>query len=169
VSGPLLVAALLLAGAGMAKALRPYDTARALRRAGLPVGAGGGVVRTVALAELAIGIAAMFVSGPVPAVGVAASYAAFAAFLALALGRGWSLSSCGCFGEPDTPPTPLHLVLDVALATGAALAATARRAPLAEAAHRPLWGVGLLAASVVTAGLVYLVMARLPHLKVVPE
>lgn len=166
-SGPLLVAALLLAGAGTAKARRPHDTARALRRAGLPVGAGGGVVRTVAVAEVVIGIAAMFVSGPAPAIAVAASYGAFAVFLALALGRGWSLSSCGCFGEPDTPPTALHLVLDVALAAGAALSATARRAPLAEVAHRPLWGVGLLAVSVVTAGLVYLVMARLPHLKVV--
>lgn len=167
-SGALLVAALLLAGAGIAKAWRPHDTARALRRAGLPVGRGATVVRVGAVVEILVGLAAMAVGGPLPALGVAASYGAFAVFLALALGRGWALSSCGCFGEPDTPPTPLHLVLDVALAAGAAIAASSRRAPLAEAASRPLWGAGLVSLSVITAGLLYLVMARLPRLKVVP-
>lgn len=166
-SGPLLVAALLLAGAGVVKAAHPHDTARALRRAGLPVGRGVAVVRIGALTEVVIGATAVLVSGPVPALAVAASYAAFAAFLAVALSRGWALSTCGCFGEPDTPPTALHLVLDVALAAGAGLARTARRAPLAEAAAQPLRGVALVALSVVTAGLLFLVMARLPRLKVI--
>lgn len=168
-SGPLLVASLLLVGAGLAKFVRPHDTARAFRRAGLPVGRGPHVVRAGAGVETVVGIAGMTIGGPVAPLAVAASYACFAGFLVLALGRGWSLSSCGCFGEPDTRPTPLHVALDAVLAVGATAAVVDGRSPLSLALSRPIWGAGLFTLAVITAGLAYLVLARLPLLKVVPS
>ena len=51
---------------------------------------------------------------PVPALLVAASYAAFTAFVLLARSRGGVLASCGCFGRADTPPTTTHVVVTAA-------------------------------------------------------
>jgi len=165
VAGPLLVACGLLAVAGVAKAVSPHDTARALRRAGLPVGSL--LVRAVAVAEATLGVAAAVAGGRVLSGAVSLSYAAFAVFIAVALSRGWALSSCGCFGEPDTPPTLLHVAVDLGLAAGAGLAAVVGgAAPLVLAARRPGWGTGLLVVSLVTGGLAYLVLARLPRLRI---
>lgn len=165
-SGALMVASLLLIGAGGAKVVRPHDTVRAMRGAGLPVGVR--LVRSGALLEVGIGCAALTIGGPLPAGAVGVSYLGFAAFLAVAIGRGWSLSSCGCFGQPDTPPTPMHIVVDVVLAAGAGLAASGRGAPaLAVVAARPFPGVVTIAMATVTAGLVYLVLSRLPELELV--
>ena len=113
-------AATVLAVAGLAKAVRPSDTARALRAGGLParpwmVRAGSGV-------EAAIGLAALFAGGRLGAALLAVSYAALATFVAIALVRDTPLSSCGCFGEPDTPPTALHVVVDAGLAAAGFLA-----------------------------------------------
>jgi hypothetical protein len=127
------------------------------------------MVRAVAGLEVVVGIAGITVGGPVAPLAVAASYTCFAAFLVVALSRGWSLSSCGCFGEPDTPPTVLHVVVDVLLAAGAAAGASDGHAPLGAALTRPLWGGGLFSLAVVTAGLAYLVLARLPKLKATPS
>ncbi len=130
-AAPLLAASGLLVAGGAAKAARPHDTARALRAAGLPVPASA--VRLLAGIEVVVGAAAAVVGGPAPAAAVAASYAAFTAFLTVALRRGWSLSSCGCFGEPDSPPTVVHLVVDAALALAAGCAAASGGpAPLAH-------------------------------------
>jgi len=124
------------------------------------------VVRAVAGLEAMVGIAGITIKGPIAPLAVAASYACFAAFLAVALGRGWALSSCGCFGEPDTPPSTLHVTVDVLLAAGAAAGAPAGQSPLGAALTRPLWGAALFGVAIVTAGLAYLVLARLPQLKV---
>ena len=114
-AGPFLVTAALLGAGGAAKVARPATTARALREMGLPVSPL--VVRVGAALELAIAAAAM-VDGARPfAAMVAASYLAFAAFVALALRRGVPLSTCGCFGVADTPPTAVHLGINLAAAT----------------------------------------------------
>ena len=155
----LLVGCLLLVAAGGAKAIRPGDTARALRRS-------PSVVRAGALVEVVAGAGAATVGGPVLIGVVAASYAAFTVFVVVALARGWSLASCGCFGEPDSPPTVLHVVIDGVLAL-AAVGAAASTAPLQAAWDRPGWGVGMVAVSTVTAGLAYLALARLPRLRAV--
>jgi hypothetical protein len=162
-AGPLLAAAALLVAAGGAKAWRPEGTARALGEAGIP--AGPSVVRIVSGAEAALGVAAASVGGPLLAGAVSASYLAFTAFIVTALVRGWPLSSCGCFGERDSPPTVMHVLVDVGLAVGAAAAAEqGGGAPLVLAAHRPGWGAAMILVAAVTAGLAYLALVRLPQL-----
>ena len=161
-AGPFAAAAVLLVVAGVLKARRPRDTARALTLLGLPVR--DWTVRLIGAAEVALGAAALTVDAwPVAAL-VAAAYAAFAGVVALALVRGGPLSSCGCFGRPDTPPTRLHLALNV---VGAAVAATAP-APLsavvADDATRSVPFVGLVA---LTAWFTYLAIAKLPQLRAV--
>ncbi|GAC1307975.1 MAG: hypothetical protein NVSMB16_04230 [Acidimicrobiales bacterium] len=164
----LLVASLLLVGAGLAKAVRPGDTWRALSRAGLPVGRGPATVRVGASVEVAIGVTAILVGGPVPGAMVCLSYVAFAVFISVALGRGWALASCGCFGEPDSPPTVAHVVLDAVLAAGSALAAVDGVSPRDAVTRHPGTGVVTLSMALVTTGLLYLVFARLPRLRVSP-
>lgn len=164
----LLVASLLLVGAGIAKAARPADTWRALSRAGLPVGRSPSTVRAGATLEVAIGVAAILIGGPVPAALVSLSYGAFAVFIATALQQGWALASCGCFGEPDSPPTVGHVVLDALLAAGAALAAIDGVSPRASIERHPATGAVTVVMALVTTGLLYLVLARLPRLKVNP-
>ena len=61
------------------------------------------------------------VGGPVFAALVAVSYLAFAGFVVVALRSGAPISSCGCFGKVDTPPSLVHVVIDLVLAAVAAV------------------------------------------------
>ncbi|GAC1590805.1 MAG: hypothetical protein NVS3B21_08710 [Acidimicrobiales bacterium] len=163
----LLIASLLLVGAGVAKAARPADTWRALSRAGLPVGRGPSTVRAGAAAEVVIGVTAIVVGGPIPAAMVCLSYAAFAVFITIALRQGWALASCGCFGEPDSPPTVAHVMIDALLAVGAGLSAVDGVSPREAIGRHPATGAVTVIMALVTTGLLYLVFARLPRLRVV--
>ena len=116
-AGPFTIAALLLVAGGASKVLDPGDTATALRGAGVPLGRT--MVRIGAAAELVVGAYAAVVGDRVGAVLVACSYAAFAAFVAVALARHVPIATCGCFGKADTPPSLVHVVLDVAAAVAA--------------------------------------------------
>jgi len=163
-AGPLLVGAALLFAGGVSKLARPGNMARAFRAANLRLGVGG--IRALAFAEAVVAVGAVVVGGWLPAALVALSYGAFAVFVAIALARGWALSSCGCFGTPDSPPTAVHVVIDLMLAAGAAVAAIeGRAAPVALISSRPAWGTAMVAASAVTAGLAYLALVRLPRLR----
>jgi hypothetical protein len=51
---------------------------------------------------------------------VAVSYAVFAGFVVVIRLRHGAVSSCGCFGTPDTPATWLHAVINVFLAASSA-------------------------------------------------
>lgn len=113
-------AGLVLALAGAAKVARPHDTARALRAAGLPGAAS--LVRAGAAAEVVIGVAAVVTGSRLASALVAVSYLAFAVFVGQALMRRLPLATCGCMGEPDSPPTIAHVVIDLGLATVAAVA-----------------------------------------------
>lgn len=113
-AGPYLVAVVILGAAGAVKVARPANTARALGEMGLRVPPAA--VRAAALAELAIAAGALVGGGRPFAALVAASYAGFAAFVLAALRRGTPLSTCGCFGTDDTPPTATHLGLNLAAA-----------------------------------------------------
>jgi len=156
VAAPFLAASFMLAAAGAAKLHRPDDTARALLAAGLP--GHRRLVRAGAAAEIVVGVAAIARPGPVTGALVAAAYAAFTAFVATALVRGWPLSSCGCFGRPDARPGYLHLVLDagaVAAAVAWAVAGPSRIGPLFV--RSPWHGLPLALVTLVIAGLAYLV------------
>src|SRR4051794_38843397 len=109
VAAPYLAAAALLVVAGAPKIADPLPLVRALRSVGLP--AGRGLVRTFAVGEVVVGLAALVQPSRTTALLMAVLYAGFTAFVGLALARGGVLESCGCFGKADTPPTRAHLVL----------------------------------------------------------
>jgi hypothetical protein len=161
VTAPFLAATVLLGAAGVVKTIRPSDTANALRATGLPFGSRW--VRAGALAEVAIAVSALAAPGPLTAALVAAAYVGFAVFILVALRRGWALSSCGCFGRPDTPPTRAHAVLNAGAAASAVWWAAAwpggagwsRLAHLFD--HQPWHGAPLVLVSAALAGLAYLV------------
>lgn len=164
-AGPYLAAAALLVAAGGAKLLDPMPLVRALRSAGLP--APRLLVRAVAAGELALGLVAGLSGSALAAAGVAVSYAAFTAFVLVALRRGGVLASCGCFGKADTPPTRTHVALTGALAAVAAVVAVRPLGPLpALLAVQPGGGLPLLVATAAVAGTAYLVLALLPVLRV---
>lgn len=156
VSAPFIAAALILALAGAVKLARPDDTTRALRTAGVP--ARRSWVRVGAAGEIAVAVAAIVYPAPATAALVAASYFAFTGFVVMALRRGWPLSSCGCFGKPDTRPTYAHAVMDFgAAATAIWWAADAPEHPFHLFLHQPWHGAPLVLVSGVVALLAYLV------------
>ena len=90
--GLYLVATALLVVAGVAKAARPDDTARALSEllgAGraVPLRVLRGTVRVGAAAEAVLGLVALLFPRTLPAVGVSLSYLGFAAVVVLARWR----------------------------------------------------------------------------------
>jgi hypothetical protein len=163
-AGPYAAAAALLVVAGAPKTVKPGTTVLALRSVRMP--AASWLVRVLGAAEVVIGTAALTVGGRAPAALVALSYAGFAAFVALAMARGGVLSSCGCFGKPDTPPTRLHLTMNLLAAGLAAAVATAPAAGLpAVVADQPLAGVPFLMLTATCVWFAYLALAELPTLR----
>ncbi len=156
VAAPFLAAVAVLAAAGVAKLRRPDYTARALQAAGWRVGRRA--VRAGATAEMVVAVAAVAFPGAVTGALVAATYAAFTGFVTLALRRGWALSSCGCFGRPDSRPTYLHAALNLAAAAAAAWWAADPPSRLGAVFSSSPWsGAPLVLVSAVIAGLAYLV------------
>src|SRR5262249_26684526 len=94
---------------------------------------------------------------------VAVAYGLFAGFIIVALRRGWALTSCGCFGRPDNPPTIAHAVLNIGAAACAVWWAVAWPAGFGVSHlvrlvfHEPWHGGPLVLVSAVVAGLAYLV------------
>lgn len=165
--GLYLIACALLVVAGVAKLVRPDDTARALAAlVPLPLARVRGLVRVGAMAEAALGLVALAAPRTVSASLVAVSYGAFALFIVYARAKGGALSSCGCFGTPDTPATALHAVVDLGLAV--ATVAVAVAAPTGSLvsilAAQPLHGVPLVLVSAIGTGLTYLVVSLLAAL-----
>ena len=73
---------------------------------------------------------------------VALSYLLFAAFVVVALRSGAPISSCGCFGKADTPPSVVHVVLDLLFAGVATAAAFTGDVALPDVlGDQPLLGV----------------------------
>jgi hypothetical protein len=168
--GPYLAACGLLVVAGVAKSIRPEDTARALGDALAPRMSRRRLTAAVRIgsgAEALLGIVALGFPRPLPAALVALSYAAFAFVVAYARAKGGAIASCGCFGAPDTPATWAHVVVDAALAVSAATVAwTASTGDVWTLLSRqPLHGLPLVMASALAGWLAYLVMAVLASLK----
>ena len=161
-AGPFAIAAALLLLGGVLKAARPHDTATALRGVGLPVSPL--LVRIGGIAEAAIGAAALITGGTISAVLVALSYAAFLTFVGVALHRHIPVATCGCFGKADTPPTRVHLAVNlvavvaavtVAVDPGVGIVDTLRAQPLAGLPYVLLVTLGV--------ALVYLALTNLPR------
>lgn len=160
-TAPALVAALLLVAAGALKAVDPALTAGALRALGLP--SSPWLVRAGAGAELVLGAVAVAAGGAVAWALVAASYLGFAAFVVAALRAGTMVGSCGCFGREETPPHPVHVAVDMALAAAAAGAAAQGLVPLDALADAPGRGAVVAALSLVATPLVYVALVALPR------
>jgi hypothetical protein len=165
--GLYLIGSALLILAGVAKTIRPGNTARALAEV-LP----GrlqlqGLVRAGAAAEAVIGTVAFFLPRPIPAALVCTSYLGFAAYVTYVRQRGGPLSTCGCFGQPDTPATWLHVAINVVLATAAGVVAvqsnnaSTLRSVLTT---QPWGGLPLLLIGAVGVWLTYQALALLPSL-----
>lgn len=162
-AGPLAIAALLLVVGGFAKVASPGDTARALHAVG--VRAPFGWVRTGAALEVVVGVGLLLVASPIFAALVALSYLAFTAFVVQALRADSPLSTCGCFGSIDTPPSRVHLVIDVLVAVSAAtVAITGTDVSLPTILpDQPMAGVPFLMLVVIGTGLVFLAFSSLPR------
>jgi hypothetical protein len=166
--GPYLVACVLLVAAGVAKVVRPGDTARAAATlVPWPLGRLRILIRIGALVEMVIGTVALVIPRPASAALVAASYALFAAVVGLTRARGGPIASCGCFGTPDTPATGLHLVVNLGLAVAAIVVAAAPTSGSIASvlSHQPWDGVPLVAVSALCAWLTYLVLSPLAALQ----
>jgi len=110
-SGPVAAVVLLLLLAGVQKLIDPSPTAGALRSAGFP--SHRNLVRLLAAVEVLVAAAFFAFGGPLPAIGAAVLYLGFAAFVALALVRNLPVSSCGCLGKVDTPPSAVHVAVNL--------------------------------------------------------
>jgi hypothetical protein len=165
-AGPFAIAAVLLAVGGAAKAVRPRDTAQALTAVGLRfprVLPARVAVRIGGAIEVVIGVAALLVGGPVLCALVAASYVAFTGFVVVALRTGAPISSCGCFGKADTPPSIVHVVLDLLFAAVATAAAFTGDVALPDVLRdQPLAGIPFLMLLVIGCALVFLAFSALP-------
>ena len=169
--GIFFVASGLLAIAGIAKALRPDDTARALLLAlpwSVPMTMARRTVRLGAVVEASLGVCAIVYPHPVLAGLVALSYAAFLCFVLYARKRGGPLSTCGCFGRPDTPATALHVVLNgvfIATAVVVGLRPPQNATLTSLLATQPWDGLPLLFASAVGIWLGYLALSPMATLE----
>jgi len=164
-AGPFAIACLLLAGAGALKAWKPGDTANALRAVGIPLSytASRVLVRAFGGAEVVISVVALFTGNAVASALVAVSYLAFAGFVTVALRRGTAIASCGCFGKVDTPPSVVHVVIDVLFAGVAVAAALTGDVALADVLRdQPLAGVPFALLLATGVYLVFLAFTALP-------
>jgi hypothetical protein len=125
-AGPVIVVSALLALAGGLKLLRPAPTAGALRALRLPSSLA--IVRVLGLGEIVVGVAAGVTFARPLLVLLAAAYLAFAAFVTAALAAEAPIQSCGCLGQTDTPPSAVHVALNLASA-GTAFAAALTGTP----------------------------------------
>jgi hypothetical protein len=162
-AGPFIAAAALLGLAGAGKLRRPAPTGAALRALGLP--GGPLLVRAGAAVEVVVAAGAVTTGNRLAAALVAASYLGFTVFVLAAMRRNVPLSSCGCFGRPDTPPSPAHVAVNL---TFAAVAASVAGAPVGGLARildgQPMLGIPFLALTAVSVALAYLSLTLLPAL-----
>jgi hypothetical protein len=162
-AGPFAIVAIVLAVGGVLKAFEPADTANAMRALRLP---GGPLfVRLAGTAEAVVAVAALVTGSTVFVLIVAASYTVFACVVILALRTGRPISSCGCFGKVETPPSAVHVAIDIAAAAAAVGAGIAGAGSVAlpdVLADQPLGGVPFILLVGVGVGLTFLALTTLP-------
>ncbi|MCY4621931.1 MAG: hypothetical protein OXD34_08880 [bacterium] len=153
---------LLLVFAGVAKLAFPRPAADLMGALGFP--ARVWFARSAGGAELALGVTVLVIGGPGPALAAAGIYSLFALVSLLALRRG--LSSCGCFGQVDSPPSRIHVIGNVFFAAVCVLASGASNSPrlwVGTAADQPVGLVALVLAVCVLAGLVFVSLTAVPE------
>jgi uncharacterized membrane protein YphA (DoxX/SURF4 family) len=160
-AGPYFVVCGLLAVAGIFKVAQPAPTGGALHALHLP--SSRLAVRGLGFVEITIGIAAAFGGGVPLAPLVGACYLAFAGFVVAARREGTPISSCGCFGETETPPSLVHIIVNLTAATIALVAAATDVDGLATVlSHQPWAGVPFVLLVGVSIYLAYATVTALP-------
>jgi len=162
-AAPFFIASALLTLAGGAKLARPESTIGALKSIGLP--GTRLIAQMLGLVEVGIGSIALIVGGLIPSIAVALSYAGFAGFIVMALRKGGAVSSCGCFGTEDNPPTVGHLVLNVAAAVVGVGAAIGGLGGIPDViSDQPAFGIPFIGFITLGTWLSYLALSILPTL-----
>ena len=157
------IPALLLVISGTPKLINPSATRQALASLGLP--SSPPAVRAIAVWEILVGAAVIIVGGWVAALLLTLTYAAFAAFIVAARLSPSRVSSCGCFGQEDSPPTTVHLVADLAgVAIGLVAAFASAPSFVDMAGDQPAAGIPMVIFIAVGTWLAYLVISVLPNL-----
>lgn len=163
VEGWFFLSAALLLVSGGAKLADPAPTSGALRVAGMV--SGRGVVYTLAMAEIATGAASLLGGGAWGGWAMAALYGGFGVFVAFALRRRLPISSCGCFGKADTPPSLVHVFLNLACLGGGVWAAlTSGPSLVSVLGDQPMAGLLYLGFLVAGTYAAYLLLTALPVL-----
>jgi hypothetical protein len=163
-AGPFLIAALLLAAAGIAKTIDPTNTVGAFRGFGWHVPAAA--VRAGGATEALLAVVAVVTGAPAAAVAVAASYLLFTAFVVTARARHVPIGSCGCFGKVDTPPSAVHVVVNLGAAAAAVGVALGDGTGIADAlADQPLVGIPFLLLVVVGTYAAFTALTVVPQLR----
>jgi len=122
------------------------------------------LIRVGGFAEAVVGVAALAVGDRVTAVLLGLSFLAFAAFVALALRRDAPISSCGCFGKADTPPSRVHVAINLGAVAAAAGVAVQPSAGLPDVlSGQPLAGVPFVLLLACGVGLAFLALTSLPR------
>jgi hypothetical protein len=110
-SGPVIALLALLALAGVYKVADPVPTSGALRAAGLPSSIH--LVRALGVVEIAVGTTGILAGSALASLAGAVLYAGFLVFVLEALRRRLPISSCGCLGAAETPPTVAHVMVNL--------------------------------------------------------
>lgn len=161
-AAPAGVAAAVLVAAGAIKLKKPLPVTGTLALLKLPRSTR--LARALGSIEIAIGLAALLGDPRATYAVLAAVYAIFAAFTAWALYTDQPLASCGCFGDPNTPAMPSHVLLTVIASAVAASAAAAGSPALRTLLTAHGWNVlPLTLFFAVAIYLAYLAFAVLPH------
>ena len=151
---------MLLVAAGAAKLSRPTQGVADL----LGFRAPAPLVRLVGGSEVAIGVVALLVGGPL-AWAVGLIYVSFAVIVLRAVLV--EARSCGCFGRLDAPPSWVHVGGNLALAAVSFAAAGEARPPAAvimeTLVDSPAAGVALALEIIVVAGLALVAFTALPE------
>lgn len=162
-AGPFFAAAGLLLVAGAAKLRRPDHTSSALAAAALPSRLI--FVRGLGAAEVVIGGACLVAPGMASALALFGMYLIFAGFLTHLIAKKVAAASCGCLGRRETPPSRLHIALNlVGCAVGLVVAFTGLPGIFPLAARLPFSGVSFLVGVVGIGYLAYLSVNFLPEL-----
>ena len=165
-SGPFLIAAVLLAAAGVAKTIDPTMTVGALRRFGIPVSSTA--VRGLGAIEAVLALAAAITGARGLVLAVAVSYLVFSTFVVIARARRLPIGSCGCFGRVDTPPSWIHVAVNLAAAASAfGVAARDGGGLTSTLDSQPLGGVPFLALVAVGTYAAFTALTVVPQLAMV--
>ena len=164
-SAPRLFESAVQIGDGGAKILAPVQARRAIRAVGLEVPLWS--VRALGLAEVGLAAVAGLKGGVVLPIAVGMAYLAFAGFVVMML-RSGAGTSCGCFGSASTPPSALHVVVNV-VSAAAAFGAAGTDELVTTLDRQAGAGLPLVALVLVGAYVMYLLLTALPTVLAPPE